>query len=280
MNTATGNQLDETLQTIVRFAPMIKKLFTANVYITITDLEKVIFQISSPDVAIPETPNRRLESHEPVIEVMRSNRAKSLVIPKEAYGVDIKVAMVPITNASGKVVGGFAISSSIETRKELISIAEKFTVSSAEIGASTLQLASSADNLSTYMNTISTAQSNLDNQVEDSTKILDMINTVAKSTRILGFNAGIEAARSGEHGRGFAVVAKEITKLADQSGDAVTEIRLLLEAMKEKVNEVSQSVEKTLDISHTQSATIHVISNSIRELTTVAEKIDELASKI
>ena len=29
-------------------------------------------------------------------------------------------------------------------------------------------------------------------------RILDMINAVAKNTRVLGFNAGIEAARSGE----------------------------------------------------------------------------------
>ena len=280
MSTATVSQLDEALQHIVHFAPMIKKLFTADVYVTISDLEKVVFQISSQDIAIPETPNRPLTEQDPMIAVMRSNRPQSLTIPKEMYGVDIKVAIVPITNASGKVVGSFGISSSIQNRVDLVDIAEKFAVSSADIGASTIQLASSADHLSTYMNTISTAQSNLNNQVNDSAKILEMINSVAKSTRILGFNAGIEAARSGEYGKGFAVVAKEITKLADQSGDAVNEIRHLLDAMKEKVNEVSDAVHKTLEISETQSSTIHVISNSIRELTEVAEQIDELASKI
>ncbi|HWL12953.1 MAG TPA: methyl-accepting chemotaxis protein [Ureibacillus sp.] len=34
--------------------------------------------------------------------------------------------------------------------------------------------------------------------------MLEMINTIVKNTRILGFNVGIEAARSGEYGRGFA----------------------------------------------------------------------------
>ncbi|MER2126267.1 methyl-accepting chemotaxis protein [Solibacillus sp.] len=281
MSTATINQQDEALQTIVRFAPMIKKLFTADVYLSVSNLTNVLIEIPSAELNTPSVvDNRPLTEQDPMITAMRSNRPQILNLPKELYGMDLKIAVVPITNAASKVVGSLGISSSIQNRVDLVEIAEKFALSSADIGASTLQLTSSADHLSTYMNTISTAQSNLNNQVNDSAKILDMINTVAKSTRILGFNAGIEAARSGEHGKGFAVVAKEITKLADQSGDAVTEIRQLLDAMKEKVNEVSESVERTLEISETQSSTIHVISNSIRELTAVAEQIDELASKI
>ncbi|WP_341320286.1 methyl-accepting chemotaxis protein [Solibacillus sp. FSL H8-0523] len=281
MSTATINQQDEALQTIVRFAPMIKKLFTADVYLSVSNLTHVLIEIPSAELNTPSVvDNRPLTEQDPMITAMRSNRPQILNLPKELYGMDLKIAVVPITNAASKVVGSLGISSSIQNRVDLVEIAEKFALSSADIGASTLQLTSSADHLSTYMNTISTAQSNLNNQVNDSAKILDMINTVAKSTRILGFNAGIEAARSGEHGKGFAVVAKEITKLADQSGDAVTEIRQLLDAMKEKVNEVSESVERTLEISETQSSTIHVISNSIRELTAVAEQIDELASKI
>lgn len=280
MSNTIVSQLDETLQHIIRFAPMLKKLFTADVSVDISDLEKVVFEIPSTELGHNSVLNRRLTEQDPMVSVMRNCRAQSLTIPKELYGVDLKLALVPITNVAGKVVGSLAISSSIKNRVDLVEIAEKFTLSSADIGASTLQLSASADHLSTYMSTIATAQSNLTNQVNDSAKILEMINSVAKSTRILGFNAGIEAARSGEHGKGFAVVAKEITKLADQSGDAVNEIRQLLDAMKEKVNEVSDAVQKTSEISETQTSTIHIISNSIRELTKAAEQIDELAQKV
>lgn len=127
---------------------------------------------------------------------------------------------------------------------------------------------------------VASSQNNLSVQVENTSKILDMINNVAKNTRILGFNAGIEAARSGEHGKGFSVVAKEITKLADQSADSVNEIRALLNTMKEKVDEVSKTVKETLHISETQTSSIIEISNSIQNLTEVAEKIDDLAQKI
>ncbi|MGN7476236.1 methyl-accepting chemotaxis protein [Solibacillus silvestris] len=280
MTSTTEVSFDPFLQHIIQFAPMLKKLFTADVLISISDLEKVVMQIESKEINSGNGENRLLTPQDPMLQVMKNNRAQTLDIPKEYYGMDLKIAFVPLVNGAGKVVGCLAVSTSVQNRADLVDIADKFAVSSEEIGASTVELSSSAENLSEYMQNISKAQENLTHQVNDSAKILEMINTVAKSTRILGFNAGIEAARSGEHGKGFSVVAKEITKLADQSGEAVNEIRQLLEAMKNKVAEVSQSVESTMHITDAQSNAIHEISNSIKQLTEVAEKIDELAQKI
>lgn len=280
MTTATDLQLDPCLQHMIRFAPLLKQLFTADVLISISDLEKVVFNVDSKELNLGNELNRQLSDNDPMVSVMRSNRAQVMNIGKEYYGLDIKVEIVPLVNEAGLVVGSLAVTSSIQNRVDLAEISNQFTNSSEEIGASTVELTASALNLSDYMESISEAQENLVHQVNDSSKILDMINSVAKSTRILGFNAGIEAARSGEHGKGFSVVAKEITKLADQSGDAVNEIRQLLDAMKEKVNEVTQSVHNTMQITETQSNSIHEISTSIQQLTDIAEKIDELAKKV
>jgi methyl-accepting chemotaxis protein len=107
-----------------------------------------------------------------------------------------------------------------------------------------------------------------------------MINAVAKNTRVLGFNAGIEAARSGEHGRGFSVVAKEITKLADQSANSVNEIKQLLDELNDKVEHVANIVEDTVQISASQTTAIEEISQSIQYLTDGAEEIEEMAKKI
>ncbi|MER1985463.1 MAG: methyl-accepting chemotaxis protein [Solibacillus sp.] len=275
------SELDESLQYLIHFAPTVKKLFTADVAISISDLETVVLQLHSKELsAVGDMLGHRLTEKDPMIDVMRRNREQMMTIPREYYGVDLKVAIVPITNKQGKVVGSLGVSSSIHNRVDLIDIADKFASSSEEIGASTEELTVSASNLSQYMTQITTAQEDLAHQVANSSKILDMINNVAKNTRILGFNAGIEAARSGEHGRGFAVVAKEITKLADQSGESVNEIRQLLDVMKAKVEEVSETVNKTLHISENQTAAIIEISSSIQQLTEVAEKIDDLAQRI
>lgn len=280
MSTIDYSTLDETLQQFVNFAPVIKKLFTEDVSINISDLEKVVFQSFSEELSKANVVGNKLTAQDPMLAVMRNNREMTLNIPKELYGTAVKVTITPISNKQGKVIGSIAVSTSIRNRVELIDVAEKFAASSEEIVAATEQLSASAENLSSFMLEVASSQNNLSVQVENTSKILDMINNVAKNTRILGFNAGIEAARSGEHGKGFSVVAKEITKLADQSADSVNEIRVLLNTMKEKVDEVSKTVKETLHISETQTSSIIEISNSIQNLTEVAEKIDDLAQKI
>ena len=96
----------------------------------------------------------------------------------------------------------------------------------------------------------------------------------------MGFNAGIEAARSGEHGRGFSVVAKEITKLVDQSASSVNEIKQLLDELNEKVEHVASIVNDTVHISTLQTTAIEEISQAIQYLTEGAEEIEDLAKEI
>lgn len=57
--------------------------------------------------------------------------------------------------------------------------------------------------------------------IADKTKV---INEIVFQTRLLSFNASVEAARAGDAGKGFAVVAEEVGKLAQMSGQAAEEI--------------------------------------------------------
>src|SRR3954462_11971254 len=60
-------------------------------------------------------------------------------------------------------------------------------------------------------------------------RITDTVKDLADQSNMLALNAAIEAVRSGEHGKGFAVVAREIRSLADQSIQATSRVREILE---------------------------------------------------
>lgn len=64
--------------------------------------------------------------------------------------------------------------------------------------------------------------------------IVNIINTIADQTKIIAFNAELEAASAGEAGRNFQIVATEIRRLADGTVDSTKEIRA-------RINEIQNS---------------------------------------
>jgi len=69
-----------------------------------------------------------------------------------------------------------------------------------------------------------------------------LINDIVFQSKLLSFNASIEAARSGEHGKGFAVVAEEVGKLTRMTGALSLEISQLLETSTQQVDKVVGNV--------------------------------------
>ncbi|HSI95948.1 MAG: methyl-accepting chemotaxis protein [Methylophilaceae bacterium] len=59
-------------------------------------------------------------------------------------------------------------------------------------------------------------------------EIMASVTDLAEQSKLLAVNAAIEAAKAGDQGKGFAVVAQEIKRLAEQSKQASTQVRTIL----------------------------------------------------
>jgi methyl-accepting chemotaxis protein len=70
-------------------------------------------------------------------------------------------------------------------------------------------------------------------------KVVNLIATIAKQTKLLALNATIEAARAGLAGQGFAVVASEVKALSAQTQTATEEIKRKIEMLQ---NDASASI--------------------------------------
>lgn len=79
----------------------------------------------------------------------------------------------------------------------------------------------------------------LSEQIESIWDIVTIINNIADQTKIIAFNAELEAASAGEAGKNFHIVANEIRRLADGTMESTREI-------KERINEIQHSSDKLI----------------------------------
>ena len=102
--------------------------------------------------------------------------------------------------------------------------------------------------------------------------IISVIDGIAFQTNILALNAAVEAARAGEQGRGFAVVASEVRLLAGRSAEAAREIKSLINASVERVEQGTLLVDKA-------GTTMSEVVSSIRRVADIMGEINAASSE-
>ncbi|MFP2908850.1 methyl-accepting chemotaxis protein [Pyxidicoccus sp. 3LFB2] len=120
----------------------------------------------------------------------------------------------------------------------------------------------------------------LDARTREVSGIVDAVKTLADQSNMLAINAAIEAVRNGDSGKGFAVVAREMRSLADQSIQATTRIRDVLDGLSTSMRDTAklseqgeQRVRGSLDAVRTSGSQLQKLASIIGETSTSVRQI-------
>ncbi len=132
---------------------------------------------------------------------------------------------------------------------------------------------SSVENTATVVDALGEQLKNIDTFV-------DTIAEIASQTNLLSLNASIEAARAGEMGKGFAVVASEISKLADQSNEAASNITELISEIMHNSNEAVEAMRAGAESVAEGTETVNEAGNTFSNIVDMVYSISEQSARM
>ncbi len=222
-------------------------------------------------------------------EVTEDLRSGSDII--EQTGLEVQKSTIELSNATTEQAA--AIEETVSSMEEMGSMLAQ-TVQQTQQGLIIVEEGlSETEQGKIVVNKLMISMDQIDKSNEKLMKIIDLIqniqaktkiiNDIVFETRLLSFNASIEAARASVHGKGFAVVAEEIGKLATMSGKAAEEINELLDSSTKEVNsiviDIQEKVKTGKVVSQDCAMAFNVIDNTFDKIMSSVKLIASAAKE-
>lgn len=122
--------------------------------------------------------------------------------------------------------------------------------------------------------------SSLEANAGEMRKFVDLMNEMAKNTKILSLNAGIEAARSAQGSSGFKVIAGEMGRLSDQSRLSLTQVGEMAEAIRGEIGQAVEALKLALPLLQHQIHSVKTADGIFAKVHEKSEAFIERAERI
>lgn len=146
--------------------------------------------------------------------------------------------------------------------------------------ASTENTMAGVNRIRKEMNYIAESTVKLSAQTQRIGEIINTVTDIADQSNILSVNAAIEAAKAGEHGKGFAVVAQEVKIMANQSKEATSQIKTILDDIQKATSAAvmatergTKTVEDAVELSEQSGDAIDRLTGDVAESSEAALQI-------
>lgn len=127
---------------------------------------------------------------------------------------------------------------------------------------------------------------NLTQQIKSIDDVVDIINDIADQTRIIAFNAELEAVSAGDEGKNFHIVATEIRRLAASTMDSIHEIQTFIKTIQDASTSLIESsqnetffIQQEKELSSELEEQFNSISESSNQTFTKATEIAEIVDQ-
>jgi uncharacterized protein YukE len=266
----------EVLRCAAMFMPYIPRFFEEEVSVALTNREIFLINQAPPSLPIrggygdeiPEGGVRKaLETDTPVIKE----------IPPSVYGVPFRSYSVPLHDEQGNVVGCIAIGRSLKRSAEMKDLTQNLFELLDGSKHAILKLVQDVQDLAADNKKLTELSVKTSKDTEGTAQIVKMIQDISLQTNLLGINAAIEAANSGQAGRGFRVVAEEIRRLAKSTTESVERIEKTLGEMTQSVGYISDKMVSSHDHYQRQADTLKEIAESLNKISEIADNVRSLA---
>ncbi|MDK2808029.1 MAG: hypothetical protein PWP24_763 [Clostridiales bacterium] len=269
-----------TIDHFIEIAPYIPQLFDEPASLAITDRNEFLYVLFTDELNLKLKQGDVIPQESATRTAMNTGKLFTKEMPAHIYGIPFKSIALPIKEKDGTVIGCFVMAKGLErshmVKNTVTELSDKLDASANEIHEVTTGIHKSSSEVLQITEKMDT----LIKQAEKMAEVLAFIQKIAASSKMMGLNASIEAARVGEAGRGFSVVAKEIEKMSLTTKESASNIERTVHDMKETVNVISKDGSEAANLLLEQVEKLNEITQSIAKLNENAKFLKEFSDKL
>ncbi len=208
---------------------------------------------------------------EKVLQIINEEKGEHIYLI-DSHGANLMMTIVEVREAM--------IADLHNEAERLSNMSQQLSSTIQDLGRVVNEVAGNAETMASQGENLTKSAQNTVVELGETEEVLNIITSIAKQTKLLGLNAAIEAARSGEHGKGFAVVADEVKKLAENSSESTQKISQILSNIDSSVKLIAAGVNDAGKVVQLQAERTLAVAASIQQLEGMAEDLSALAQHL
>lgn len=276
------NFMNSTIQAVVNIAPIIKDTLGPTAAMGVLDTEKFVYFSPSTLLTLDvEVGKSRLDEHDVYMRAIKGEQIISKTEDSTVFGAPVVTSITPIRDIeTNEIVGLLSLSRTLEHQDKLDKELSRINDVIDALQGKVQHVAAQAEELSATSSNINEQAKSANQNSRQIGEVVQLIEQISTQTNLLGLNAAIEAARSGEAGRGFGVVADEIRKLSNNTKEAVKTIGKSLTEIRSSIENLTTSINQVSTSSDEQSVIMVEFMDDIQALDEKSKQVIEKMKKV